>query len=98
MANLGTSKKPIILRVPTEERAVELNDFCDRRGWKVIVGIEEDKPEDISDLQRMMGEKAENTKTIVNETKVGRNDPCPCEVEKSTRNVVGSTIDLSLQA
>ena len=89
MNKLGTSKKPITLRVPTEERAAELHDFCDNRGWKVVIGIEEDKPEDISDLQRMMGEKAENTKTIVNETKIGRNDPCPCGSGKKYKKCCG---------
>jgi hypothetical protein len=39
--------------VQTEERAGEIMQLCNEHGWQVIVGIEPDKPEDISDIKRM---------------------------------------------
>lgn len=89
MAKLGTDKKPAILRVATEERANEIYTQCERYGWQVIIGIEPDKPEDISDFQRLMGMPVENTKTIVNESQIGRNDPCPCGSEKKYKKCCG---------
>lgn len=51
------------MRVATEEKANEVYSLCDSYGWKVIIGIEPDQPEDISDVQRLLGVKVENTKT-----------------------------------
>jgi hypothetical protein len=50
MAKIGTSKKPAIARVGTEARGQEILRICNENGWQVIVGIEPDKPEDISDV------------------------------------------------
>jgi SWIM/SEC-C metal-binding protein len=74
MAKLGSSKRPAVVRVQTEERAGEILSTCNRHGWKVIVGIEPDKPEDISDVERLL-----NPQTPISiEARAGRNDPCPC--------------------
>lgn len=74
MAKLGSNKKPAIVRVQTPERAEDMITLCDERGWKVIVGIEPDEPEDISDVERLL-----NPSTPIRiEAKVNRNDPCPC--------------------
>ncbi|HCX50666.1 MAG TPA: hypothetical protein DG757_16905 [Bacillus sp. (in: Bacteria)] len=89
MAKLGTNDRPAIVRVANEEKANELYDLCERRGWKVIIGIEPDKPEDISDVQRLLGLKVENTKTIVNEEQIGRNDPCICGSGKKYKKCCG---------
>lgn len=78
MAKLGDSKKPAIVRVSTEERAHEIYALCENNGWKVVIGIEPDKTEDISDVQRLLGYKVENIKTIYVGNTVGRNDPCTC--------------------
>src|SRR5665647_2278377 len=78
MAKLGDSKKPAVVRVATEERAHEIYALCENNGWKVVIGIEPDKVEDISDVQRLLGHQVENTKTIYNSNTVGRNDPCTC--------------------
>lgn len=79
MARLGTSKKPIFARVQTEVRAGELADLCERNGWKFTIGIEPDKPEDISDILKME-EKVERMRrprpTFI--PRYGRNDFCPC--------------------
>ena len=74
MAKLGTSKKPAIVRVQTPQKAGEIVALCDEHGWKVIVGIEPDKPEDISDVERLLNPSP----PIRIEAKVNRNDPCPC--------------------
>ena len=74
MASLGTSGRPAILRVRTPERAEEVFSLCAEHGWQVIVGVEPDQPEDISDMKRLLNppEPARAAVTI------GRNDPCPC--------------------
>ena len=74
MAKLGTEKNPAIIRVKTEKRGKELVSLCNSRGWQVLVGIEPDKPEDISDVERLLNPP----KPAVNAIVIGRNDPCPC--------------------
>jgi len=74
MAKLGSDRKPAVARVKTPKRAHEVTKLCNERGWKVIVGIEPDQPEDISDIEKLM-----NPQTVVREIpEVGRNAPCPC--------------------
>ena len=53
----GFRRKPknLIMRVRTMERAAEMLAACEVHGLKAIVGIEEDKPEDISDFIRFAG-------------------------------------------
>jgi len=75
MGQLGTSKRPAVVRVRTLARAQEILSVCDRRGWKVIVGIEPDQDEDVSDFECLM-HPLEPAKAPVTP---GRNDPCPCE-------------------
>lgn len=74
MAKPGTEKRPAIARVQTMERAEEILALCERRGWKVVVGVEPDKTEGISDVERLLNPQA----PVTAQTKVGRNDPCPC--------------------
>jgi len=82
MAKLGTAKRPATARVQTMARAQEIVALCERHGWKVIVGIEPDKSEDISDVERLLNpNKAKRSKPRAatrGKPKVGRNDPCPC--------------------
>ncbi|MBC8448316.1 MAG: SEC-C domain-containing protein [Chloroflexi bacterium] len=74
MAKLGTTERPAVVRVQTQDRAGEILSVCNRHGWKVIVGIEPDKTEDVSDVERLL-----NPQTSMSaEARVGRNDPCPC--------------------
>ena len=53
MARLGSSKRPAVVRVNSFERAEDIVNLCDRHGVKVIVGVEPEKPEDVSDLRRV---------------------------------------------
>lgn len=54
MSKLGTSKKPLVLRVRNPERAAEIAARCDELNVKFVLGIEEDKPEDLTDLDRYL--------------------------------------------
>lgn len=75
MRKLGTRQRPVVLRVQSMERADEVMAIAERNGWKVIVGVEPDKPEDTAGLQTLMHGGAA---PIRREQAVGRNDPCPC--------------------
>ncbi|MBM3335726.1 SEC-C domain-containing protein [Candidatus Sumerlaeota bacterium] len=85
MAQIGTPGKPIILRVRTLERAEEVASICEDHGWKYIIGLEDDKPEDISDLERLLNSPA----AAGSGRKVGRNDPCPCGSGKKYKKCCG---------
>jgi SWIM/SEC-C metal-binding protein len=73
MAKRGSEKRPVIVRVKTEERAHAITAACTMRGWQCIAGVEPDEPEDISDFERLM-----YPVTPARSAKVGRNEPCPC--------------------
>jgi SWIM/SEC-C metal-binding protein len=78
MAKPGTHKKPAVARVGTEARAQEILQICDQNGWQVIVGIEPDKPENISDVKWLLNRKMRPTAYNSKPAKVGPNDYCPC--------------------
>jgi SWIM/SEC-C metal-binding protein len=73
MAKIGTEKRPLVLRVQTEQQAYQIAAKCNEHGFKFVMGIEPDKSVDVSDLERAL----EPPRPAVS-TKVGRNDPCPC--------------------
>jgi SWIM/SEC-C metal-binding protein len=75
MTRLGSKARPAVLRVQTPERAGEVFDFCTERGWHVIVGVEPDQPEDVTDLRKLDEPEAF---TVRREPLPGRNTPCPC--------------------
>jgi SWIM/SEC-C metal-binding protein len=60
--------------VQSEQRAQRLLEFCDDHDIVAIVGVEPDKPEDITDLERALLAR-EPARAA---PKIGRNDPCPC--------------------
>ena len=86
MAKIGTEKKPIIVRVQTEARGLYVAEKCTERGWHYIIGLEPDKPEDISDLERAL-----NPPLPVQSEKVGRNDLCPCGSGKKYKKCCGAS-------
>jgi len=85
MAKLGTKKRPIIVRVHTYEKAQYVAETCASHGWHYIIGFETDKPEDISDLEKML-----NPTKPATSKKVGRNDPCPCGSGKKFKRCCGA--------
>jgi SWIM/SEC-C metal-binding protein len=82
MASIGSRKKPAVVRVQTEERARRVLEFCNEHEIVVIVGVEPDKPEDITDIERAIVAR-EPARAA---TKIGRNDPCPCGSGKKYKN------------
>jgi len=74
MVRLGSDKRPAVVTVKTQKRAEEIMKLCNEHGWQVIVGIEPNKPEDTSDVDRLLNPQVAVTKSQA----VGRNDPCPC--------------------
>jgi SWIM/SEC-C metal-binding protein len=85
MAKIGTEQNPAIVRVRTEERAQEILALCQEHGIGVIVGIEPDQREDISDIERTLQRPVPRT---VN-ARVDRNDPCPCGSGKRYKRCCG---------
>ena len=74
MAKIGSSKKPAIIRVKSQKKAEEILSTCNENGWEIIIGVEPDEPEDISDFIRL-SDPVVQRKIGFN---VGRNDLCPC--------------------
>jgi SWIM/SEC-C metal-binding protein len=74
LASIGTKKHPAVLRVQTIERAEEIFAFCTEHGIQAIVGVEPDKSEDITDIERALLAR----EPAPSAPKVGRNEPCPC--------------------
>jgi SWIM/SEC-C metal-binding protein len=73
-AKLGTQKMPAVVSVQTEERSKEVAAIFETHGWQYSIDVEPDKPENITDLEILLN-PPKQTKA---ETKIGRNDPCPC--------------------
>jgi SWIM/SEC-C metal-binding protein len=74
VAKLGTKRRPAVVRVRTEERAMEILDLCNEHGIQVIIGVEPDEQENISDVECILSPPVP-AKTPPH---VGRNDYCPC--------------------
>lgn len=86
MTKLGTSKRPAVVRVRTQAKAEEILAVCDRHGWKVIVGLEPDEDEDVSDVERLLHPPASARAA----PPPGRNDPCPCGSGRKYKKCCGS--------
>ncbi|NOQ64692.1 MAG: hypothetical protein GQ582_09295 [Methyloprofundus sp.] len=84
MAKLGTKKRPIIVRVHSDEKAMYVAEKCTENGWIYIIGFDADKPEDISDLEKML-----NPPSPVVSKKSGRNEPCQCGSGKKYKKCCG---------
>jgi len=85
MAKLGTKKNPAIVNVQTEKRAKEIASICDEHGWHFIIGFELDKPEDVSDVDKLLNPSVPK----IAEKKTGRNEPCPCGSGKKYKKCCG---------
>jgi len=84
-AKLGTEKNPAVVHVRTDERLKELASLFEANGWKYKVELEPDKPEDISELERLLNPL--KPKRV--EKKLGRNEPCSCGSGKKYKNCCG---------
>jgi SWIM/SEC-C metal-binding protein len=74
IGKLGTETNPAVVTVQTEERLEEVTSIFEKNGWKFVIGLEPDKPEDTSALEMLLN----RPKPIKAEKKIGRNAPCPC--------------------
>ncbi len=81
MARIGTEQRPAILRVQTTRRAQEVADLCAEHELRYVLGVEPDKPEDISDIERALNPPEPARAAL----KPGRNDPCPCGSGRKTK-------------
>jgi SWIM/SEC-C metal-binding protein len=81
-AKLGTEKNPAVVTVQTEKRFKEVTSVFEQKGWNYKIELDQDKPEDVSDLTRLLNPPKP---TIVGK-KVGRNEPCPCGSGKKYKN------------
>ena len=86
MARLGSEKHPLWARVQSMERAEEIMALCDEHGWKATVGIEPDKPEDISDIDRAFNPSEPAQAAPI----PGRNEPCLCGSGKKYKKCCGA--------
>ncbi|MBN2125981.1 MAG: SEC-C domain-containing protein [Deltaproteobacteria bacterium] len=84
-AKLGTEKRPAVVSVQTEERVKEVSSIFEEKGWRFIITLEPDKPEDLADLEILLNPVKPKTA----EKKVGRNDPCPCGSGKKYKKCCG---------
>lgn len=86
MSKIGTKAKPAVVRVQEESRAMELYALCEEKGWQVIIGIEPDKNEDITDITKLInGEKSE----IKFAASPSRNAACSCGSGKQYKRCCG---------
>ena len=67
MESLGSSHRPVIIKVKNEQRAIRVAEICDEYGFKYIVGLEYD--EDLTDLKKAIQQRM---------TPANIYDPCPC--------------------
>ncbi len=89
MARLGTHKHPAILRVRSASRAEELLYVCQDHAWQVIVGVEPEEPEDISDLEKLLRDVRPNANAARPAPRVSGNDYCPCGSGKKFKKCCG---------
>ena len=82
---LGTEHRPAVVNVQTEERLKEVASILEEKGWKYTIGLEPDKPEDITDLEMLLNPQEPK----IAEKKVGRNEPCPCGSGKKYKKCCG---------
>jgi SWIM/SEC-C metal-binding protein len=84
-AKLGTERNPAVLTVPSEARFKEVTAAFEKHGWKFHISLEPDKPEDVSDLERLLNPP----KPMIAAKKVGRNEPCLCGSGKKYKTCCG---------
>jgi SWIM/SEC-C metal-binding protein len=91
MAKLGSEKRPLVLRFQDEDRAREAAEICAEHGWHYIIGLEPGKPEDASDLERMLkgDRRALKKAPQALPSPPKPNDFCPCQSGKVFRKCCG---------
>ena len=94
MAKLGSHKRPAVVRVQSDEKGQAIVDLCNQHGWQVIVGVEEDEPEDTSDVERLLKRADDGPKVAEKPPlppKISGNDYCPCRSGKKYKKCCGAS-------
>ena len=86
MAKLGSDKRPAVVRVRTMTKGEEIVAFCETHHWKVIVGIEPDQPEDLSDIDLLLRGPSGKPSAPRAPPTINRNDYCPCRSGKKFKD------------
>ena len=90
MAKLGTHTRPAVVRVQSEEDAEEVIELAHQHDWQVIIGVEPDEMEDLSDLRKLLRhEEAAEVKPRL-PPKISGNDYCPCRSGKKFKKCCGA--------
>jgi uncharacterized protein YecA (UPF0149 family) len=79
-----------VVRVQSTEEADEIVSFAQQRGWIVIVGVEPDQMEDLTDLRKLMRNEAKPEAKPRLPPKISGNDYCPCRSGKKFKKCCGS--------
>jgi hypothetical protein len=82
-----------VVRVQSAEKAQLIVDLCNEHGWQVIAGVEEDKFEDTSDVEKLVRSLNDAPKAAVAPKappKIGGNDYCPCRSGKKYKKCCGA--------
>src|SRR5687768_18592665 len=75
---LGSEKNPAVVNVQSKARFEEVSSTFKAHGWNYRIRLEPDKPEDVSDLNRLLNP----LKPTIAEKKARRNEPCQGGSEK----------------
>jgi SWIM/SEC-C metal-binding protein len=92
VAKLGSHQRPAVVRVRSAEDAEEIVGLAEERGWKVIVGVEPDQLEDLSDLQKLMNAEVKTETKPRLPPKISGNDYCPCRSGLKFKKCCGAAI------
>ena len=93
MAKIGTHKRPAVVRVRTFEKGEDIVALCNEHGWQVIVGVEEDEPEDTSDVEWLLRNLSDAPKVAAKPRlppRISGNDYCPCGSGKKFKKCCGA--------
>jgi uncharacterized protein YecA (UPF0149 family) len=81
-----------VVRVRSTEEAEEIVSLAQQRGWKVIVGVEPNQIEDLSDLRKLLRTETEPETKPRLPPKISGNDYCPCRSGKKFKKCCGASI------
>ena len=98
MAKLGSDKRPAVVRVRTMPKGKEIVALCERHHWKVIVGIEPDQPEDLSDIDLLLRGLAGSPRHLARRPGLAAMIIALAGVARSSRTAVQSLERLEAQA
>ena len=98
MAKLGSDKRPAVVRVRTMPKGEQIVVLCEKHRWKVIVGIEPDQPEDLSDIDLLLRGPVAEPPAHRAAPKIGRNAYCPCRSGKKFKNCCAALERMAAQS